>query len=177
MLKKNKHKIIIYSSVKLSKLVNSPLFRTSRYLDWLIKGHSGLYRARPPYTQVYRHLGLDLCQTSFTRWSHNRLFFPRGSQVSLGVPFKTLIAESKREKKKILREPVGMMTNANGDWLTTKCTSTLLENVSRDGIRVSERHAQISARAPRLPTLGLRIVRIRSAIQYVRIRESLSSKI
>lgn len=100
MLKKNKHKIIIYLSVKLSKLVNSPLFRTSRYLDWLIKGHSGLYRARPPYTQVYRHLGLDLCQTSFTRWSRNRLLFPRGSQVSLGAPFKTLIAKSKRKEKK-----------------------------------------------------------------------------
>lgn len=138
MLKKNKHKIIIYSSVKLSKLVNSPLFRTSRYLDWLIKGHTlkctgtwGLTYVRP-----------------LSHGDPTTVSFFLGAAKFLSERLSKRSSLSQNKKKKILKAPVGMMTNANGDWLTTKCTSTLLENVSRDGIRVSERRAQISASPP-----------------------------
>lgn len=81
--------------------------------------------------------------------------FPQPSPFSSGQPsfcwsaFRTAHnrVEKGREEKKELMASDGMMTNTNWDWLTAKCTSTLRENVSSDGIRLLEHRAWISARS------------------------------
>lgn len=120
-------------SVKLSELVPSPPFHTSRR-DWLTK--KPLWRvSRAPATPaqcLVRHLGLDVCRASFTRR------FPQPSPFASGQPSFCRSAfpnahrrvETKGGRGGGLMALDGMMTNTNWDWLTAEWTSALRENVT-----------------------------------------------
>lgn len=99
--------------MKLSKVVNSPLFHTS-YLDLLITSHNGLYRVRLRYTQcTVRHLELDVSQVSVTRRFPQPYPFSSGQPSFCWSAFRTTHhrVETGREEKKELMASDGMMTN------------------------------------------------------------------